>query len=162
MLFHAGILGHAFVSYFFIRLKTLNILLIQALLARKIGRLLPGMGLLTKIRDIKNGLDTQNLITETFQVQRRDWIKTTNTSSSRNIISLFPWLCTVCSSVLQLPANYLKKNFASTNFCLHVSWTPLWKHLLWLIVWCSIFYKSKDKLIQRILDSIFQASEDFN
>lgn len=71
MLFHTGILGHASVSYFFIRLKTLNILLIQALLARKIGRLLPGMGLLTKIRDIKHSLDIQNLITETSNPKKR-------------------------------------------------------------------------------------------
>lgn len=69
--FHAGILGHAFVSYFFTRLKTLNILLIQALLARTMSRLLPGMGLLTKIRDIKNGLDIQNLITGTLPIPRK-------------------------------------------------------------------------------------------
>lgn len=39
LLLHAGILGHAFVSYFFTRLKTLNILLIQALLTYTVGRL---------------------------------------------------------------------------------------------------------------------------
>jgi len=69
--FHAGILGHAFVSYFFTRLKTPNIFLTQALLAHTLGRLLPGMGLLTKISDVKNSLDIQNLITETLPIPRK-------------------------------------------------------------------------------------------
>lgn len=105
LLFHAGILGQAFVSYFFTRLKSLNILLIQALLAHTMSKLLRCMGLLTKIRDIKNGLDIPNLITETLPTSRKDWIKPAHTSSSRKIISLFPWLCTVCTNILWLAAN---------------------------------------------------------
>lgn len=108
LLFHAGILGQAFVSYFFTRWKSLTILLLQALLAHTMSRLLPCMGLLTKIRDTKNGLDILNLITETLPVPRKDWIKPAHTSSSRKIISLFPWLCTGCTNILWLAANYQK------------------------------------------------------
>lgn len=116
LLFNAGILGHAFVIYFFTRLKTLNILLIQALLTCTMGRFLPGMSLLTKVRDIKNRLDVENLITETLPIPRKDWTKPANKSSSRKIMSLFPWLCTIHSNSLWLSANYQKKNFAFYQF----------------------------------------------
>lgn len=109
LLFNAGILGHTFVIYFFTRLKTLNILLIQALLTCTMGRFLPGMSLLTKIRDIKNRPDIENLITETLPIPRKDWTKPANKSSSRKIMSLFPWLCTIHSSILWLPQTTKKK-----------------------------------------------------
>lgn len=83
LLLHAGILWHTFVSYFFTRLKTLNILLIQSLLTYTVGRLLPGMGLLTKIRDVKNSLDTHNLFTGMLLIIRKGWIKPAKAIASR-------------------------------------------------------------------------------
>lgn len=71
LLLHTGILRHTFLSYFFTRLKTLNILLIQALLACTMGRLLPGIGWLTKIRAIKNSLNIHNLFTEMLPIPRK-------------------------------------------------------------------------------------------
>lgn len=109
------------------------------------------MDLLTKIRDLKKGLDIQKVITKTLPLLWKKKKKNKNCKCKEDNEFLFQDAQYLQQySMITFPRG---KTLSSTNSCYHhllrASHTFLQNHLLWLVVGCLAFYRNNDKWIQR-------------